>query len=105
MTLPGLASMLMLHRAVGAAALPLKTVREVGATRDLDKGFGRVTGKDFGERHEIAKSMPRSRSPKWPQEFSLIRLDSGLFRFARSRPSSTFLGGQETQSLSQSQPS
>ena len=64
-----------------------------------------VTGKDFGERHEIAKSMPRSRSPKWAREFSLIPLDSGLFRFTRSRPSSAFLGGQETQSLSQSQPS
>ena len=105
MTLPGFASMLMLHRTVGAVALPLKTVRVVGATRDLGKGFGRATGKDFGERHEIGKSMLTSRSPKWAREFSLIRLDSRLFRFTHSRPSSAFLGGQETQSLSQSQPS
>ena len=105
MTLPGLASMLMLHRTVGAVALPLKTVRVVGATRDLGKGFGRVTRKDFGERLEIGKSMLTSRSPKWAREFSLIRLDSRLFRFTHSRPSSAFLGGQETQSLSQSQPS
>ena len=105
MTLPGFASMLMLHRTVGAVALPLKTVRVVGATRDLGKGFGHVTGKDFGERLEIGKSMLTSRSPKWAREFSLIRLDSRLFRFTHSRPSSAFLGGQETQSLSQSQPS
>mmetsp|Transcript_101825 Transcript_101825/g.141478 ORF Transcript_101825/g.141478 Transcript_101825/m.141478 type:complete len:226 (+) Transcript_101825:220-897(+) len=35
-TLPGFASMLMLHRTVGAVALPLKTVRVVGATRDAE---------------------------------------------------------------------
>ena len=57
------------------------------------------------ERHEIGKSMLTSRSPKWAREFSLIRLDSRLFRCTHSRPSSAFLGGQETQSLSQSQPS
>ena len=34
-TPPFLASKLMLHRGVGAAALPVKTVSAVGATRDL----------------------------------------------------------------------
>ena len=64
MTLPGLASMLMLHRAVGAAALPLKTVREVGATRDLDKGFGRVSqGRTLGSDMRL-RNRCRDRDPQ-----------------------------------------